>query len=274
MFHLTGSAKGFLCLDIGNAKIAGLLDDLKLSSSQYEWLLTAFYITYISFEWMTLMYKVVPARIYIPLCVFTWGLFASCQALVSSFWAMMCLRALLGISEAAFGPGVPFYLSLFYKREELAYRTGLFISAAPLATSFASSLAWLIIKVGSNAPIAPWRLLFLVEGFPSIVVAVFAWLLIPDSPGTAKFLTVRQRKIAKLRLQGTKLERHESSDEKFNWKAVRAALFDPTSYLVSVSLTIDLLFIGIDINAVQLMFLGCNIAFSSMPVFLPTIVKK
>ncbi|CRG83817.1 putative transporter C1683,12 [Talaromyces islandicus] len=242
--------------NIGNAKIAGLSDDLKLSSSQYEWLLTAFYITYILFEWMTLMYKVVPARIYIPLCVFAWGLFASCQALGASFWDMMCLRALLGISEAAFGPGVPFYLSLFYKREELAYRTGLFISAAPLATSFASSLAWLIVKIGDSAPIAPWRLLFLVEGFPSIVVAVFAWLLIPDSPGTARFLTVRQRKIAKLRLQGTKLERHESSDEKFNWRAVRAALFDPTSYLVS------------------LMFLGCNIAFSSMPVFLPTIVKN
>jgi len=42
--------------DIGNARIAGLADDLKLSSNQYEWLLWAFYITYILFEWMTLMY--------------------------------------------------------------------------------------------------------------------------------------------------------------------------------------------------------------------------
>jgi hypothetical protein len=42
-------------VDIGNARIAGLADDLRLSSSQYEWLLWAFYITYIAFEWMTLM---------------------------------------------------------------------------------------------------------------------------------------------------------------------------------------------------------------------------
>jgi hypothetical protein len=41
--------------DIGNARIAGLTEDLKLSSMQYEWLLWAFYITYIAFEWMTLM---------------------------------------------------------------------------------------------------------------------------------------------------------------------------------------------------------------------------
>lgn len=32
-------------LDIGNAKIAGLTDDLNLTSTQYEWVLTAFYIT-------------------------------------------------------------------------------------------------------------------------------------------------------------------------------------------------------------------------------------
>jgi hypothetical protein len=42
-------------VDIGNARIAGLADDLKLTSTQYEWLLWAFYITYIAFEWMTLM---------------------------------------------------------------------------------------------------------------------------------------------------------------------------------------------------------------------------
>lgn len=29
--------------------------DLSLSSEQYEWLLTAFYITYILFEWATLL---------------------------------------------------------------------------------------------------------------------------------------------------------------------------------------------------------------------------
>ncbi|KAL1981611.1 hypothetical protein VTN96DRAFT_2383 [Rasamsonia emersonii] len=241
--------------NIGNAKIAGLADDLRLSSSQYEWLLSAFYITYIIFEWMTLMYRLVPAHIYISLCVFSWGLIASLQSLATSFWHLAFLRAFLGVAEAAFGPGVPFYLSLFYKREELAFRTGLFISAAPLATSFASSLAWLIVKLSSNGPIAPWRTLFLVEGFPSVVAAVFAWILIPDSPGKARFLTPRQRKVAKLRLEGSKLERHESSNEKFNWRAVGETLKDPKVYITA------------------LMFFSCNVAFSSMPVFLPTIIK-
>lgn len=241
--------------NIGNARIAGLEDDLQLSSSQYEWLLTAFYITYILFEWMTLMYRLVPAHIYISLSVCAWGLIASFQSLVTSFWALLILRALLGISEAAFGPGVPFYLSLFYKREELALRTGLFISAAPLAASFASSLAWLIVKLSTNGPIAPWRILFLVEGFPTVVVAVSAWFLIPDAPGSARFLSPRERKIATLRLPNSKINRPMSLNGAFNWRAVGETLVDPKSYITA------------------LMFFSCNVAFSSMPVFLPTIIK-
>ena len=222
--------------DIGNAKIAGLTHDLKLSSSQYEWLLTAFYITYILFEWMTLMYRLVPAHIYISLCVCGWGLAASFQSLATSFGVLVLLRALLGIAEAAFGPGVPFYLSLFFKREELAFRNGLFISAAPLASSFASSVAWLIVQLSSNGPIAPWRTLFLVEGFPSVIVALFAWILIPDSPGTARFLTSRQRIVAQLRLGGSKNDYHEDRQRRLDWNEVKKALSDPKTYITAVSI--------------------------------------
>lgn len=222
--------------DIGNAKIAGLMNDLHLSSAQYEWLLTAFYITYILFEWMTLMYRIVPPHIYIALCVCGWGLVASFQALATSFGAMVTLRAFLGITEAAFGPGVPFYLSLFYKREELAFRNGLFISAAPLASSFASTLAWVIVKISKDGPIAPWRTLFLVEGFPSVIVAVFAWMLIPDSPGSAWFLGPRQRLVAELRMEEPKSEDHEPPPSgRLDWREVGRTLADPKSYLTAVS---------------------------------------
>ncbi|KAG0161647.1 hypothetical protein PDIDSM_1840 [Penicillium digitatum] len=241
--------------DIGNAKIAGLKDDLQLSSSQYEGLLTAFYITYILFEWMTLMYRVVPPHIYISLCVCGWGLVASFQCLATSFGGLVVLRALLGITEAAFGPGVPFYLSLFYRRHELAFRNGLFISAAPLATSFASSLAYLIVRFSSDGPISPWRTLFLVEGFPSVIVAVFAWFLIPDSPGRARFLNRRQRVVAQQRLEESTSDYRQSYRSRFNWREIWKTASDPKAYMAAF------------------MFFSCNVAFSSMPVFLPTIIK-
>lgn len=51
----------------------------------------------------------------------------------------MACRFFLGMAEAGFGPGVPFMLSFFYRRNELGFRSGLFLSAAPLATSFSGT---------------------------------------------------------------------------------------------------------------------------------------
>ncbi|EXJ55831.1 hypothetical protein A1O7_08762 [Cladophialophora yegresii CBS 114405] len=249
--------------NIGNARIAGLERDLSLSSSQYDWLLTAFYITYIGFEWMILLYRILPAHVYISLCVLSWGLVASLQSLTTSFGQLLILRGFLGITEAAFGPGVPFYMTFFYKRSELAYRVGLQISAAPLATSFASSLAWVIVKLSQNGPVAPWRALFLVEGFPSIFTAVAAWYWIPDAPAKARYLSARERKVAVMRLQTEQATDHSSSAsagatlaQRLQAREILATVLDPKSYLTA------------------LMFLSVNVSFSSLPVFLPTIINS
>lgn len=184
---------------------------------------------------MTLLYRVVPPHIYIATCVASWGLVASLQSIAPSFAFFFVLRALLGVSEAAFGPGVPFYLSFFYKRDELALRTGLFISAAPLAISFASSLAWAITKAGESIPIAPWRMLFLVEGFPSIIVAVFAWIYIPDRPDTAHYLSQRLRRVARQRLRNeTDIADFRERKRGLQWGDVWNTLKDPKCYLTAV----------------------------------------
>jgi MFS family permease len=157
----------------------------------------------------------------------------------------MVLRGLLGISEAAFC-GVPFYLSFFFRREELAFRTGIFIAAAPLATAFASSVAFLITSLSSILPIAPWRLLFLVEGFPSVLVALYCWNYIADRPGTAWFLSKKERILAVLRLHelGSTAGKEETEKEDDNiqteashvqWREIIQTGLDPKCYLMSVS---------------------------------------
>ena len=176
----------------------------------------------------------------VSICVASWGLIASLQSVAFSFPSLLVLRAALGIGEAAF-VGVPFFMSFFYKRDELAFRTGLFISAAPLATSFASSLAWAITKIGTKIPIASWRLLFLLEGFPSIIVSVFVFLYIPDNPQSARYLTPWERRVAKLRLRKEK-EGHEKGSKQngLKWGEIAQTLIDPKSYLTAVSRLITL----------------------------------
>lgn len=232
-------------------------DDLQTTppdSSWYEWALTAFYISYIAFEWMSLLWRLVPAHIYVSMLVLTWGLTASLQAVAVNYPMLITLRVILGIGEAGF-TGIPFYLSFFFKRNELAFRTAIFISAAPLATSFASTLAWVIVKVGEASPIAPWRLLFLIEGFPSVIVSVIAWNVIPDSPQTASYLTKREKKVARLRLRSSAPDTtQEKPTRGVRIKEALSVLKDPVAWLPAS------------------MFFLTNMAYSSLPVFLPKIL--
>jgi MFS family permease len=213
-------------------------------------------------------YRVVPPHIYISICILSWGIIACLQSVAPSFAFLVVLRALLGIGEAAFSPGVPFYLSFFFRRRELAFRTGLFISASPLSSAFAGVLAWLISKMASHTWFSPWRLLFLLEGIPSMFVAVWAWSFIPDGPGVVKWLTPRQRKVAVLRLRQEKEDddydhdheedhhQHPSTKpSRININEVLQTLRDPKCYLTAF------------------MMFSCNVAFGSIPVFLPTIVQ-
>ncbi|RYP78594.1 hypothetical protein DL769_003155 [Monosporascus sp. CRB-8-3] len=251
--------------NIGNARIAGMEEDLQTQPPRdewYDWALTSFYLAYIGFEWMSLLWKIIPAHIYVAAIVASWGITASLQSVCTSYPVLIFLRTMLGIGEAAF-TGVPFYLSFFFKRHELAFRTALFVSAAPLATSFASSLAWLILKIGEASPLAPWRLLFLLEGFPSVAVATIAWSVIPDSPDAAPYLTAREKKVARLRLRQEKPRRKGSSaaaDAKaaggLKSRDVLSVLVDPKAWITAAML-----------------FLA-NMAYSSLPVFLPTILNE
>ncbi|KAI3554146.1 major facilitator superfamily transporter [Colletotrichum abscissum] len=247
--------------NIGNARIAGMDEDLQTNppwDGWYEWTLTAFYISYIFFEWMSLLWKLIPAHIYVSMIVLSWGLTASLQSVSVSYPTLIFLRVLLGIGEAGF-TGIPFYLSFFFKREELAFRTAIFISAAPLATTFASSLAWLITNYAEAGPIAPWRLLFLVEGFPSVLAAVAAWHIIPDSPDTARYLTAREQKVARLRLRREKPRQKKHGGKghsNLNLGEAFAVLCDPMALLTAA------------------MFFLTNMAYSSLPVFLPKILTE
>ena len=186
----------------------------------------------------------------------------------SCLWAWCeCIR--LGEAQMANSRvQVPFYMTFFYRRSELAYRVGLQISAAPLATSFASSLAWAIVKLSKNGPIEPWRALFLFEGFPSIITAIFAWYFIPDSPETARYLTTRQRKVARLRLQEE--QQHDTSDI-LNEKPTTSK--QHIFARLRSSKTIETL--SGPIPWLQaLIFLSINVSFASLPVFLPTVIRS
>lgn len=85
---------------------------------------------------------------------------------------------------------------------------------------------------------ANWRLLFLIEGFPSIIVAVIAWYQIPDSPDTARYLSPREREVARLRLEEEKDDEKNTTGDKskLDWGEIRTALEDRKCWITAVIL--------------------------------------
>ncbi|KAL4945645.1 hypothetical protein BDV06DRAFT_184175 [Aspergillus oleicola] len=237
--------------NIGNARTAGMEDYLKLGGNQYSWLLTIFYISYVVFEPMALMWKLMPPHRWAAITAMTWGIAATCQAAVQNWSGMMALRFILGAAEAAFGPGSPYLLSFFYGKRELGLRCGLFVSAAPLANTFAGALAYGITS--GHPKLTSWRLLFLVEGAPSLVAAVLAWCFLPDHPSTARFLTEEEKDVARARSlrRSGEGERVEGVD----MKELGRTLLDVKPWITAF------------------MYFSCNVSFSSLPVFLPTILE-
>ncbi|KAL4784302.1 major facilitator superfamily domain-containing protein [Aspergillus varians] len=237
--------------NIGNARIAGMEEDLNIHGNQYSWLLTIFYISYTLFEPLALMWKIIPPHRWAAITAMTWGIAATCQAAVQNWAGLMALRFILGASEAAFGPGSPYLLSFFYSRRELGLRCGLFVSAAPLANTFAGALAYGITS--GHSKLANWRLLFLVEGAPSCMAAFLAWRFLPDHPSSARFLNEEEKDVARAR----SLRRSGEGErvKGVNWKELGQTLLDVKPWITAF------------------MYFSCNVSFSSLPVFLPTILE-
>ena len=225
--------------------------ELKLTGNRYNWLLTIFYISYILFEPLTLMWKVVPPHMWCAFVVFGWGLIATVQSATQSWAGEMACRFFLGIFEAGFGPGIPYLLSFFYLRHELGLRCGLFLSAAPLANCFAGmdspfchleptllaecevgALAYGITS--GHSRLANWRLLFLVEGLPTILMTVVAFIFLPDSPDKARFLNDQEKIVTRAR--GVRQVGNVKRVGGIVWKDIGAALLDAKCWVTAVRL--------------------------------------
>lgn len=226
-------------------------DDLHLDSNQYDWLLTIFYIAYILFEPLIIVFKILPTRVWIAILVLGWGIAATSQAGARSWAGMMACRFFLAAFEAGYGPGAIYLLSFFYLRKELGLRIGIFFSAAPLATCFAGALAYGITS--GHSKLANWRLLFLVEGAPVLAMSVVSYFAMPNSAHEAWFLTDDEKRVALARQ--IKQVGKGSRVGHFKWRETLYTLFDTKAWLTA------------------LMYFSCNVSYSSLPVFLPTILN-
>lgn len=215
--------------NIGNAKIQGLQTELHLSGSQYNLCATVFFFTYSAFEIPSnLLLKRFRPSIWLPSIMVAWGTVMTLMGLVRNYHGLLVARSFLGVAEAGLYPGVAYYLTMWYCTEELAFRQGLFFSAASVAGAFSGLLAYAIAKMDGVGGYAGWRWIFILEGLLTIVVAVISFFVLYDFPETASFLTTEEKAwvIYRLKYQGSRNSgRLVAESNRFEWRYVVEGTF-------------------------------------------------
>ncbi|KAF1942221.1 MFS transporter-like protein [Clathrospora elynae] len=188
--------------NIGNARVAEMEPDLGMGGRDYNVALTIFFISYAGFEPLTnIAIKKWSPRVFFTVIILAWGVIMTLMGVVNNKAGLLACRWFLGIAEAGLFPGVNYYLSCWYKRQELGFRAALFFSAAALAGSFGGLLAAAITQMDGVGGYEGWRWIFIIEGLITVFVGIFCWWLVFDFPDTARFLSADEKLRAQRRLK-------------------------------------------------------------------------
>ncbi|EKD20641.1 uncharacterized protein L3040_006366 [Drepanopeziza brunnea f. sp. 'multigermtubi'] len=187
-------------VNIGNARLYGLEEDLGMHGNMYQTAVSLLFVTYILCEVPSnlVLKKFTPSR-WIAFIATSWGIVATLGGVVQSYGGLIAVRLVLGAVEAGLFPGLAVYLTFFYTKNELAVRIGyLFVSAA-MAGGFGGLLAYGIGHMQGVAGLSGWRWIFILEGMPTVFMGIATLWLLPNNPETAYFLTDEDKKLIGIR---------------------------------------------------------------------------
>jgi len=102
-------------------------------------------------------------------------------------------RFLLGVAEAGFFPGIIYYIFQWYPAAMRARSVSRFYIAFPISTVVMGSLAGALMSLQGRLSLAGWQWLFLVEALPAILLGIVFFLVLPDGPADAAWLTEPER---------------------------------------------------------------------------------
>jgi sugar phosphate permease len=175
-----------LQLDRGNVVQAlsdDMLKDLGLSTNDYNYGMTLFYVSFLSAELPSQMIsKKLGPDVWIPVQMVSWSIVAAAQCHLTGRSSFYATRALLGLIEGGFIPDVILYLSYFYKSKELPIRLSFFWGAYISTNIIAAFLAYGILHMRGVSDWAGWRWLFVLEGSLTALIGVASWFYLPPSP--------------------------------------------------------------------------------------------
>ncbi|KAL7269630.1 hypothetical protein RUND412_007692 [Rhizina undulata] len=242
---------------IAAARLAGLEADLSLVGTQYQTCVGILFVGYILMQIPSNMFldKIGKPSIYLPTCMIIWGVVSGATGSVQNFGGLVACRLVLGFIEAAFFPGCLFYISSWYTRKELGFRSALLYSGSLLSGAFSGLItAGIIDGMDDARGIVSWRWLFIIEGSITVLTSCAAFYILPDFPNSTTWLSEQERDLAMWRLEEDIGERDwEAGEAEKLMHGLKLAMSDLKTWLL-------------------MLLVFCQIAAGSVANFFPTLV--
>ena len=210
--------------------------DMDPAGQQYPTAVSILFVGYILMQVPSNLFlnKVGKPAIYLPTVMVIWGVISAATGQVRSYGSLLAVRFILGFIEAAYFPGVLFFLSSWYTRKELAFRTALLYSGSLISGAFSGLIAAGITNGLDGARgISAWRWLFIIEGAITVAIAISAYFILPNFPRTTGWLTPQERALAIWRLEeDVGLDDWTSSKDQSFWHGFVLAFKDIKTYIL------------------------------------------
>ncbi|KAJ7047120.1 major facilitator superfamily domain-containing protein [Mycena alexandri] len=216
---------------LGQAAVLGIQQGAHLTQNQFNWLGSIFYFSYLLFEYpQNLALQRFPVGKWMSINIFVWAVALMCHAACKSFGALFAVRFIMGLCEGAITPGFMIVTSMFYTREEQNKRVGYWFLMNGFAVIFLGFVAFGVLHTTTHN-FMPWQWLMIITGAITLVTSVLFWFFFPDSPTTARFLTVEERILAVERVKV-----NQAGIENKHWKRSQfiSALKDPKIWLLAL----------------------------------------
>ncbi|MEJ2864657.1 MFS transporter [Actinomycetospora flava] len=241
-------------VNIGFAGPNGMNSELGLTATVFGLASGIFFIGYLLLEVPSnLALHRFGARRWITRILVSWGIVATAMAFTPNATVLIILRFLLGVAEAGFFPGIILYLTFWFPAEYRARAVGWFMVAVPISTAVGSTVSALIISAGDGLfGLSGWRVMFLFEGIPAILLGIVTLFALTDRPEQARWLAEDERGWLRRRLDAEAEEVEAGSGG--HW-TLRRALTAPR------------------ILALAFVYFGVTYGLYALGFFLPTIVS-
>ena len=183
---------------IDRVNVGFVADDLQLAlgldATGYGLAAGLFFLGYCLFEIPSnLVLERVGARLWIARIMVGWGLVSMGTMFVWDATSFMVARVLLGIAEAGFFPGMVLFLTYWFPASERARTGALFMMASPIAVIVGAPISTAILRLDGWLGLEGWQWLFLVEGFPAVLLGLLTLVVLSDRPEQAGWLAPDER---------------------------------------------------------------------------------